>query len=335
MDNNEDFSKEVPRTVDGRPVRHRSHISERRRTAQRLLMSSAEEAYDGDLDVDWTLPADDDLDWLPARLSSLYGSPAWKLLNGVQRRELGRHELASILNLGILAESALTLLMFRNIAENPDLMDDYTRYTLKAIQEETRNSAMFSRLVNKTGLFNNRSNAGAKVLSKTILFLPTGFLTAGTILMIQEAVHSFAVAMASDPSLQPHVRQTMRIHEMSDERHIEFSRSELIAAIENSKAVSLFVGGHVLAVFVAGLYPIVLNGAVYPAIGIAARDGLRMAKRTDQFALRARAMTDSFVRFGMEHGLFGSATERAILRRGRVLPIPASMPRTARSAERK
>ncbi|MFW0789246.1 diiron oxygenase [Gordonia sp. CPCC 205333] len=328
MDNNEDFSGDIPLTVDGGPVEYRSHIAERRYTAQRLLLSSANETYDGDLDVDWSAPADVDLDWLPPRLASLYGTTAWERMSAIQRRELGRHELVNFLNFGILAEGALTMLMFRNVAENPNLMDDYTRYSLKAIQEETRNSAMFSRLVNKADLPNNRGGAGAWALSKTILFMPSGFITAGMILLVQEAIHSFAVALASDPSLQPHVRQTMRIHEISDERHIEFSRMEFRAALADSSALSVLIGRHVLAVLAARLYPILLNGGVYRSVGISPRDGLRMARKDDQFRMRARAMTDSFVRFGIEQGIFGSVTERAILRLGRILPHPASMPRT-------
>ncbi|GAB08224.1 hypothetical protein GOARA_005_00190 [Gordonia araii NBRC 100433] len=315
-----DGADRVPLTVEGKPAKYRSRISERQSTAQRLLMAAAEEAYSGDLDVNWDAPTSPDLEWFPMRLSSLYGSPEWKRLTAAQRKELGRHELVNVLTFGMRAEAAMTMLMFRSIAESGDLMGDVTRYTLKAIQEETRNSSMFSRVVNKTGLSINRSYVEGWLLSEFIMFVPSGIITNGLILMLQEAVHSYAAAMAADSSLQPHVRQTMRIHEMADQRHIEYSANDFYHTVASSGRLSKLVGGHVLAFLASRLYPWVLNGAVYPPIGVSPRRGLGIARAGDQYRMRARALTDSFVSHAREAGLFRTSTERLLLRRGKVWP---------------
>ncbi|GED96702.1 diiron oxygenase [Gordonia crocea] len=324
-----DETTRAPLTEEGRSAKYRARISQREQTAQRLLLAAAEEAYSGDLDVNWDAPVESDLDWFPERLSSLYGSPEWKRMSTAQRRELGRRELVNVLTFGMRAEAAMTMLMFRSIAEADDLMGDITRYTLKAIQEETRNTSMFSRVINKTGLPINRKYAEGWLISELVVFIPAGLITDGLILMLQEAIHSYAVAMASDSSLQPHVRQTMRIHEMADRRHLEFSRHEFRRTAQASRRVSRIVGGHVLAMAAARLYPMVLNGMVYPPIGIPARRGLRIARSGDQYPMRARALTDSFISEAKEAGLFRTPTERLLLRRGKVWPD--SVPNTAPS----
>ena len=83
-----------------------------------------------------------------------------------------------------------------------------------------------------------------------------------------------------------------------------------------------------LARATAGLYPLILNGAIYPSIGIDSRSGLRIAHDEPQYSLRARALTDSFVSHAREAGLFRTRHERAILRRGKVWPaeVPDTVP---------
>ncbi|HNP56579.1 MAG TPA: diiron oxygenase [Gordonia sp. (in: high G+C Gram-positive bacteria)] len=318
----------LPRTVEGGPAKHRGRIADRQTTAQRLLLAAAEESYSGDLDVDWDADVAPNLAWFPTRLSSIHGSPEWECLTPDQRIELGRHELVNVLTFAMRAEAAITLLMFRNIGESANLMSDVTRYTLKAIQEETRNSAMFSRLVNKTGLAINRPHREAWLTAKFVLFVPAGILTSGLILLLQEAIHSYATAMAVDPTVQPHVRQAMRIHEMSDHRHLEYSLNEFRLAVGRAGRLRRRVTGAVLARATAGLYPLILNGAIYPSIGIDSRSGLRIAHDEPQYSLRARALTDSFVSHAREAGLFRTRHERAILRRGKVWPaeVPDTVP---------
>lgn len=314
----DDFPR--PTRSDGGRVRHRRAIAERQQAAQRLLMSAMEESYDGDLDIDWDSPVDPELDWLPQRLSSLYGTELWHELDDAQRRDLGRHELVNLLSFAIYAEAALTMLLFRDVGENRYLADDFSRWTLKAIEEETRNASMFTRLINKAGLPVYRRPLTVRLLGKTVLFTPSGVFGRGAVLLVQEAVHSCAAAMAADPSLQRHVRQLMRIHESSGTRHIEFSRVELLRALDASGRIRTAVAGHALAALATAIYPMMLNDKVYADVGLDVRRAHRAARDRDQRGLRAQAMTDSFVRFAVESGLFTHRGERWILRRSRIWP---------------
>jgi len=314
----QEFSR--PRSIDGAEVKYRRTVADRQRAAQRLLMSAVDESYDGDLDIDWDGDVDPELDWLPERLSALYGTDIWRELSASERRELGRHELVNLLSFAVYAETTLTLLLFRDLAEHRELVDDVTRWALKAIEEETRNSSMFSRLINKAGLPIYRRPTAVQLLAKTVLLTPAGVFGRGSILMVQEAVHSLAGAMADDPSVQRHVRQLMRIHEASGTRHIEFSRLELLRAISAGNPAGTAVAGHLLALLVGFMYPMMLNDKVFQDCGIDASRAHRAARDGEQFQLRARAMTDSFVRFALDVGLFRHRGERWLLRRFRIWP---------------
>lgn len=312
-----------PLNAEGGRVRFRRQITERQETAQRLLLAAAEESYDGDLDVNWDAPIEEGRPWFPERLSTVYGTGAWDSLSAEQRADLGRRELVNVLSFSIYAESALTLLLFRDVAENADLMDDFTRYSLKAIQEETRNSSMFTRLINKAELdVYTLSPVQARALSALTPLIPAGATTGGVVLLVQEAVHSFAREIAADPTVQRHVRQVMRIHELADVRHLEFSRAEFGAALERVGPVRRALIGHFLAFAAARMYPMLLDRRVYTDVGLPGEAAMRAARRGDAGVTTARAMTGAFVRFAGARGLFRTPTEKWILRRAGIYARP-------------
>ncbi|GAC58103.1 hypothetical protein GOHSU_30_00270 [Gordonia hirsuta DSM 44140 = NBRC 16056] len=325
MEANRPPETQRPLSAEGSRVRFRRRITERQKTAQRLLLAAAEETYDGDLDVNWDAPLEEGRPWLPERLSTVYGTDVWESLSDEQRSDLGRRELVNVLSFSIYAESALTMLMFRDVAENTDLMDDFTRYTLKAIHEESRNSFMFTRLINKAELdVYTLSPLRARALSSLTPLIPAGATTAGVVLLAQEAVHSFARAIAADPTVQTHVRQVMRIHEIADARHLEFARLELAEALKRVGPIRRVLIGHFLAFAAARMYPMLLDSRVYTEVGLPEEAAMRAAKSGDAGVRTARAMTHAFVRFAGSRGLFRTPTEKLILRRAGVYarPVP-------------
>lgn len=325
MEANRASETDRPLNAEGGRVRFRRQITERQETAQRLLLAAAEETYDGDLDVNWDAPIEEGRPWFPERLSTVYGTGVWESLSSEQRADLGRRELVNVLSFSIYAESALTLLLFRDVAENADLMDDFTRYSLKAIQEESRNTFMFTRLINKAELdVYTLSPFRARALSALTPMIPAGVTTAGVVLLVQEAVHSFARAIAADPTVQAHARQVMRIHETADARHLEFSRSEFGEALDRLGPIRRVVIGHGLAFAAARMYPMLLDSRVYTEVGLPEDVAMRAAKRGDAGVRTARAMTDAFIRFAGSRGLFRTPTEKLILRRAGIYarPVP-------------
>ena len=71
------------------------------RLADRLLRSTAARSYDPELDIDWSAPPQEGKVFLPEHRSTLYGTTMWQRLSPDQRRELGKHEAASVAAFGI------------------------------------------------------------------------------------------------------------------------------------------------------------------------------------------------------------------------------------------
>ena len=63
-------------------------LSDRDRTATRLLRSSAEHSYDPEVEIDWEAPFAEGRFFVPEHRSSLYGTALWDRLTPEQRIEL-------------------------------------------------------------------------------------------------------------------------------------------------------------------------------------------------------------------------------------------------------
>ena len=312
-----------PTTTTGARVVHRRGVGERQKTAQRLLFAAAEASYDGELDINWDAPIEPGKYWLPPHLVSVYGTRLWDSLTEQQKTELGKHELVNILTLGVYAECALSMLMFRDIAEADGLADDSSRFGLAAINEDTRNATMFGRLINKADLPPYKRPRAVGLLSRLVMFAPTGPAGRATMLLVEEAMHRLVVELAVDPDIQPHVRQLMKIHALAGDRHIEFARAEVQRTIAERNAIANAIHSIAAAAVAASIYPLLINPEAYSAVGINPVRGLLAAFLSDQYATQARAVTNSFVHFGSRVGLFGGVSgemAKAVLRLGRVWP---------------
>jgi hypothetical protein len=75
-------------------------IDSTRKTATRLLTSSARNSYSPGLDIDWAAPVELDLKFMPFERTSLYGTAIWDRMTEQQKVELSRQELASVASTG-------------------------------------------------------------------------------------------------------------------------------------------------------------------------------------------------------------------------------------------
>ncbi len=102
------------------PARAASSTTGRERIAGRLLRSTAARSYDPELDIDWSAPPEEGKIYLPEHRSTLYGTALWDRLTPDQRRELGKHEAASVAGFGIWLECILMRLLAKlAYEENP------------------------------------------------------------------------------------------------------------------------------------------------------------------------------------------------------------------------
>lgn len=298
MTSSHDYGFRPATTSTGDAVRRRRRIGDRQDIARRLLFAGvADSAYDPDLDIDWAAAPDPNLNWLPDERISIYGTRLWRRLTPAQRRELGRHELVSMLSVGIYAQSMLSMLMFRDVVEGRGLVDDRTRFTLAAIQDESRNSTMYARLITITGLPPYRPPAPLQLLTKLTMWLPDGPAGLGLRLLIEEMSAQILRDLVRSGRIQPHLRQLAHLHAATSARHIEAARAELLRAIAARGPIANALHRWVLAVVTAAAYAFLIHPDVYRAVGIPPLLGAFTAVTTGTYRRNARHATAALRQF--------------------------------------
>ncbi|MCQ6552827.1 diiron oxygenase [Streptomyces sp. C10-9-1] len=201
-------------------------LRDREQVAARLLESSARHSFDPDRELDWEAPAEDGKWFWPPELVSLYDTPMWRRMSEEQRRDLARHEAASLASLGIWFEVILMQLLVRHIYDK-SLTSNHVRYALTEIADECRHSMMFARLIKKGGtpeypvprVYHNL----ARVL-KTVSTTPGSFAAT---LLGEEILDWMQRLTFPDERVQTLVRGVTRIHVVEEARHVRYAREEL------------------------------------------------------------------------------------------------------------
>lgn len=295
-------------------------VGDRQKTAQRLLRSTADRAYDGELDIDWDAPLDPEKEWLPQRRMTLYGTKIWESLTPEQRTELGKHEAVAILSFGLLAEVGLSTMLMRSVLESGTVADDHCRYALAEVGEETRHSTMFSRLVNKTGVRPYVLPKGIQYGMRLAGFLPMGPSAYAGTLLIEEMLDRLQREAMNDEDLQPHFRQLMKIHVLEEARHITYAREEMVRSMQaHGKAYNAFHRG-VFAVMVLGVLPALVNPKAYRAVGISPLRGAIAAQTSPYYRERAVFACEPLMRFAYDAGFIKGALSTRVLQLARALP---------------
>ena len=296
----------------------RSGTAGRERVAERLLRSSAEHAYDADIDIDWEAPWVDGRQWLPEHRISLYGTELWRRLTPEQRVELGKHELVSLLSFGIVAEGLLSTYLLRIVARAPTT--EHAMYALTEVGEESRHSTMFARLIDKTGLAPYRPNRFNRLQLKVAEFFPLGPVVYAGTLLIEEILDRGQREVMADSTIQPHVRQLMRIHVMEEARHISFARDELARGMAARGGLRRLPHQLLLAYFALVVQPMLINPRVYESVGIAPWRGFLASFTGPQYRESMKYLSEPMLRYFDEVGLLDGALVHALWRLTRSLP---------------
>lgn len=196
------------------------------RIAERLLRSTAARSYDPDVDINWSAPPEPDKAFLPEHRCSLYGTALYDRLSPQQRRELGRHEAASVAGAGIWLEFVLLRLLAK-LAYQGDPSSRHVQYALAEMAEECRHSTMFARLIEWMGTPYYRPPPLIQKLGRLLPTIAYGPAMWGAILIGEELTDRYQREMVTDESIQPLVRMVNRIHILEEARHIGFARAEL------------------------------------------------------------------------------------------------------------
>lgn len=278
--------------------------TDRERTADRLLRSTAARSYDPDIDIDWSAPPEDGKLFMPEHRSSLYATPLWDRLTPQQRRELGKHEIASVAGFGIWLESILMRLLAKlAYEENPATR--HVQYALAELAEECRHSTMFARLIEWLGVPYYRPPSRVHALGRLLTTAAHGPAMWGAILIGEEITDRYQREMASDDSIQPLVRMVNRIHILEEARHIGFARAELTRGVAELPLAELPIQRTVLGrvAFIVARH--LISPEVYRSVGLDPAEAHRAALANPAHHETIRFGGEKIVAFLREAGMIG------------------------------
>jgi para-aminobenzoate N-oxygenase AurF len=250
--------------------------TDRERTADRLLRSTAARSYDPDLDIDWSAPLADGKGFIPEHRCTLYGTRLWDQLTPQQRIELGKHEAASVASTGIWLEMTL-MRMLAKLAYNGDPASRHVQYALAELSEECRHSTMFARMIERMGTPAYGPSRHVHALGNLLSGLARGPAMWGAILLGEEITDRYQRELVGDESIQPLVRMVSRIHIVEEARHIGFARAELVRSAARTSRTGLLYHRAMLARVGYVVSRSLVSPEVYRSVGIDPQVGHRAA----------------------------------------------------------
>lgn len=291
----------------------------RDRVASRLLKSSAEKFFDPEVDMDWDAPFEEGMSWLPEHRTSLYGTALWEKLTPEQRIELGKHELVSILSYAIYAECWVGMMFLRSVTEG-GLIDKRSQYALTETGEEARHSTMFAQLLTKMGVEPYRQPKALLYMFRFISFIPLGPCAYGSVMLIEEILDRAQREAMNDPSIQPHVRQMMRMHVIEEARHIAFARDEVRRGMEKRGRLRRAPHRAFLALLALGVFPSLVQGSVYRSVGINPLRGMIAARRGPYYKTNVQFFCEPMARFFVDVGMYEGFLTKKLWRMSKGMP---------------
>ncbi|MGN6607814.1 MAG: AurF N-oxygenase family protein [Jatrophihabitans sp.] len=273
-----------------------------RKTAIRLLGSSAKNSYDPDLDIDWDAPVEDDMAFMPLERTSLYGTPLWERMSEQQRIELSRQELASVAGTGLWFE-ILLIQMLARWCYHQDPQDPRTQYALTEIGDETRHVVMFSKAIKAMGAPTYRPRGLVDKLAQVYQAIAKGPSLFAPVLVAEEITDRLQRSMINDEAIHPLIRMVNRIHVVEEARHVRFAREEVTRQMATINPVAKVVSNVASAVVGAFVVSSLISPDVYAAVGLDPKEAQRQARNNPHYAETRRWMGEKIMAFLTDEGL--------------------------------
>ncbi|WP_375492957.1 diiron oxygenase [uncultured Jatrophihabitans sp.] len=273
-----------------------------RKTANRLLGSSAKNSYDPGLDIDWDAPVELDMKFMPLERTSLYGTALWERMSDEQRIELSRQELASIASTGLWFEMILIQMLTR-WAYDRDPQDSRVQYALTEIGDETRHILMFAKAIARLGTPTYRPGKVLHNLARIYKATSDGPSLFAPVLVAEEMTDRLQREMVNDETVHPLVRMVNRIHVVEEARHVRFAREEVARQMQTVGPVGKAVGNLASALVAVAVAGALINPDVYAQVGLDRREAIREARNNPNFHETRRWMAEKIVAFLTEQGL--------------------------------
>ncbi|OZC90754.1 hypothetical protein CH254_07540 [Rhodococcus sp. 06-412-2C] len=247
--------------------------------------------YDPHVDIDWESPWGIGEFALPLDSVTLYGTRRWQRLSEQDRRTLALHEAVSRWSTVAYLSAMLTGNQLRRVAED-GLNTEDCRNALEEVAGSSRTTITFGRLVRATALAPYKPPRGTTTAVKLLGFLPLGAASHASILLVEETFARSMEGAVTDPDIEPHVRQAVKIHRLECAGRFEFARSEVVAAQKKSHRIARAYNRLLLAVLANVILRLGVSFEVYRSIGISPVRGA-LASRRRRSEIRRRDAKDT------------------------------------------
>jgi hypothetical protein len=285
-------------------------VTDREKTAERLLNSSADRFYDPEVDVDWSAPPVEGMRYTPEHRCTLYGTPLWDRMSPDQRVELSKHEIASIASVGLWFEILLMRMLLKEVYD-ADPTTRHAQYALTEVADECRHSTMFARMVEHIGCPPYGPDARVHRLGKLLPVIGYGPALYGSILVAEEVLDRLQRESMNDETVQPIVRMVNRIHVLEEARHVRFAREEVTRGVAGLSRAELPYQRWLLATTSMFITRSLVNPRVYAAVGLDVDEARRAAAANPHWRGTIRWAGERIMSFLDDAGLVGRPGTRA------------------------
>src|SRR3954453_3130743 len=271
-------------------------------TAKRLLDSAAMLSYDPMQEGDWDAPVASNKYGLNPEWSSLFGTPLWDEMTEAQKVTLTKHEVCSIMSIGIWFEMILQQMVLRDQYVHPHGNAEF-QFALTEIADECRHSIMFARVCQKMGVPAYFPDKLSIQLGRGFKTLAKGEAAYAGILVAEEILDVMQRDWMRGENVQPVVRTTSKIHVVEESRHMKFARQEVREALQGASKARRQASAVLVAAAAYFIVSNMVNPAVYAAAGLDVERAVREARASTHRKAMLRTSSRHLMEFLAEAGL--------------------------------
>jgi hypothetical protein len=282
--------------------------------AARLLSSAARLSRDPMTEIDWEAGQDDRYGLSP-EWSTLYGTSYWDELSEEKRRELTRHEAASVASTGIWFELILQQMILRDVYSTDPASSEF-QWALTEVADECRHSIMFAKTTGKLGAAVYRPSMVTRELGRLFKTLAYGESAYAAILVAEEVLDVMQRDWMRDPRVLPLVRQVNNIHVVEESRHMMFARDETREALAGAGRARRWTSALVVSIAASVIVNAMVNPAVYKNVGLEVERAVREAAANEHHRALLRSSCAGLMEFLGSAGLLTGAAVRVYRRVG-------------------
>ncbi|MFD0927578.1 AurF N-oxygenase family protein [Williamsia deligens] len=223
--------------------------------ARRLMDSSILASRNALTEIDWSAPLDPTLHGCSPEWSALYGTDYWSELSDAERVAVTRHEMASVMTVGIWFEMMLQQLVIRDQHAVAPHSPEF-RFAMTEIADECRHSLMFAAASQRVVGRSYHPSARVARMGRVFMNTARGEVAYAGILVAEEILDVLQRGSLGDPRVLPLMQTVNEVHVLEESRHMRFAREQVRASMADAGPVRRRISAVLVAL---GAEMIVIN----------------------------------------------------------------------------